>query len=67
MIPDRPASRSVLRQFAEVFKEDIDSARIAAKGFNMVVEVRTQDGDEFIVVGPRKRLKNIFQQLGFTL
>lgn len=53
--------------FAEVFKEDIATARVAAKGLNMVVEVRTVDGDDFIAVGPRRRLKNIFKQLGIAL
>lgn len=53
--------------FAEIFKEDIAGARVAAKGLNMVIEVQAKDGDHFIAVGPRKRLKSIFLQLGFSL
>lgn len=53
--------------FAEIFKDDIASARVAAKGLNMVVEVVDCNGRTITAVGPRKRLRNIFAQLGHPL
>ncbi|RYB91851.1 hypothetical protein EUA93_17120 [Nocardioides oleivorans] len=53
--------------FAEVFKDDIASVRVAAKGLNMVVEVVDRNGQVITAVGPKKRLRNIFLQLGHAL
>jgi hypothetical protein len=53
--------------FAEVFKDDIAAARVATKGLNMVVEVVDCNGRTITAVGPRKRLRNIFAQLGHPL
>lgn len=53
--------------FAEVFKDDISSARVAAKGLNMVIEVVDCNGRVITAVGPKKRLRSIFAQLGHTL
>ena len=53
--------------FAEVFKDDIASVRVAAKGLNMVVEVVDCNGQVITAVGPKKRLRNIFMQLGHAL
>ena len=53
--------------FAEISQEDIRSARVAAKGLNFAIEVQAVDGQQFVVVGPRKRLRSIFEQLGFSL
>ena len=54
--------------FAEIFKDDIASARVAAKGFNMVIEVVDCNGGEVITAaGPKKRLRSIFMQLGYPL
>lgn len=52
---------------AEVFKDDISSARVAAKGLNMVIEVVDCNGRVITAVGPKKRLRSIFAQLGHTL
>ncbi|WP_231123672.1 hypothetical protein [Nocardioides sambongensis] len=51
--------------FAEIFKDDIASARVAAKGFNMVIEVVDCNGQVITAVGPKKRLRSIFMQLGY--
>lgn len=53
--------------FAEVFKDDIASARVAAKGLNFVVEVVDCNGRVMTAVGPKKRLRSIFTQLGHPL
>lgn len=53
--------------FVEVFKEDIASARVLGKGLNLVVEVFDHRGHVVTVVGPRKRLRNIFRQLEHPL
>jgi hypothetical protein len=53
--------------FAEIFMEHVVDVRVAAQGLNMVVEVADGEGKQFIVVGPRKRLKTIFTELGHPL
>ncbi len=53
--------------FAEVFKDDIASVRVAAKGLNFAIEVVDCNGDRLVAVGPKGRLRNIFKQLGYTV
>ena len=53
--------------FAEVFKDDIASVRVAAKGLNFAVEVVDCNGQRLVAVGPKGRLRNIFRQLGYAL
>ena len=53
--------------FVEVFKDDIASVRVAAKGFNFAVELVDCNGERLVAVGPRGRLRNIFKQLGYKL
>lgn len=53
--------------FAEVFKDDIASVRVAAKGLNFAIEVVDCNGGSLVVVGPKGRLRNIFKQLGYAL
>ncbi|GAA0202803.1 hypothetical protein GCM10008944_20590 [Cytobacillus oceanisediminis] len=53
--------------FVEVFKDDIASARIVGKGLNLVVEVFDHQNHVITAVGPKKRLRSIFQQLEHPL
>lgn len=53
--------------FAEVFKDDIASVRVAAKGLNFAVELVDCTGARLVAVGPKGRLRNIFKQLGYTI
>lgn len=53
--------------FAEIFREDIGSVRVASKGLNFAIEVVDCNGDRLVAVGPKGRLRNIFQQLGYPL
>lgn len=53
--------------FAEVFKDDIATVRVAAKGLNLAVEVVDCNGQVITAVGPKKRLRNLFMQLGHAL
>lgn len=53
--------------FAEVFKDDIASVRVASKGLNFAVELVDCNGDRLVAVGPKGRLRNIFKQLGYTI
>jgi hypothetical protein len=53
--------------FAEVFQDDIASVRVAAKGLNFAVELVDCNVARLVAVGPKKRLRNIFKQLGYTL
>ena len=53
--------------FAEVFKDDIASVRVAAKGLNFAVELVDCNGDRLVALGPKGRLRNIFKQLGYTI
>lgn len=50
--------------FVEVFKDDIASVQVAAKGLNLAVEVVDCNGNRLVAVGPKRRLRNIFKQLG---
>lgn len=53
--------------FAEVFKDDIASVRVAAKGLNFAVELVDCNGDRLVAVGPKGRLRNVFKQLGYAI
>lgn len=53
--------------FVEVFKDDIASVRVAAKGFNFAVELVDCNGERLVAVGPKGRLRNIFKQLGYAI
>lgn len=53
--------------FAELFKDDIATVRVAAKGLNLVVEVVDCNGQVITAVGPKKRLRKIFMHLGHAL
>lgn len=53
--------------FAELYKEDIRSARVAAKCINLVIEIEDCHGEHMVAVGPKRRLRKTFKQLGFKL
>ncbi|MAO81829.1 MAG: hypothetical protein CMH82_14450 [Nocardioides sp.] len=53
--------------FAEVFKDDIATVRVAAKGLNFAVELVDCNGNRLVAVGPKGRLRNVFKQLGYAI
>lgn len=53
--------------FVEVFKDDIASVRVAAKGLNFAVELVDCNGSRLVAVGPKRRLRSILKQLGHAI
>ena len=53
--------------FGELFQEHVSDVHVAAKGLNLAIEVSAADGGKFVAVGPKRRMKAIFRELGFSL